>query len=382
MAKSCISNAEMMIIIGTSLYGISVVLARAAMSAGVGPFTFNFMQHLVGAVLLLMVREPLKQKTHGDSVIDDCEINGQVLEPAFYMHSKWFGSARILKYKHTELIVLGALCAVLNFIASSMNQLGLVTVEAGKSAFLTSTYVIFTPLIQFAASRDRSSITAVTWISAVVSLFGSYLLAGESHDSPRESSSLPSFGELVTVGGAVFWAAGIILIDYSVERVDPIDLTCVEICLSTLLCLLLALWFEPHGFTDLCNTDPQIVGIVLIVANGGIEAAAYLLDTVGQVGVSGSRAALLMSMDAVVAVLGGFLALHEVLTLRQGAGCALLLLSTCLASAAATDVEKSAHSTSPPSSPGSSSFYFPYNPILALRDGSESESGAEEVRPP
>jgi drug/metabolite transporter (DMT)-like permease len=53
---------------------------------------------------------------------------------------------------------------------------------------------------------------------------------------------------------------------------------------------------------------------------------AYTLQVVGQKHAPSSHAAILMSLEAVFAALGGWLLLNEHLTLRQFLGCVLMLL--------------------------------------------------------
>ena len=358
-----------------------MVVARAAMNAGMGPYTFNFLQHGVGIVLLLVVREPLKNMTlsliAGDiSTVEETRpaiaagdaggTEGTTTTGTTAFYDKWFCYQSFRSNPHAELLMLGMLCAVPNFIASSLNQLGLVTVEAGKSAFLTSMYVIFTPLIQFTCFSDKSTITTMTWVSAAISLVGSYLLAG-GWDSTNLLDTL-SIGELVIIAGAVFWAVGILMIDYSVERVDSIDLTCAMMCISTLFCMVLAVVLEPEGIAEVWSSVvfPLVTlrdySVLLIVVTGTIEAVAYLLDTIGQINVSGSRAALLMSLDAVVAVVVAFVSLGEVLTWSEVVGCVLLLLSTCIATAAEEE-EESGDSSLNSADRLVSLNNFPYDPI-------------------
>lgn len=299
------------------------------MEAGIGPFTFNMLQHIMACVLLLLLRNPLK------NAMDMQQEEIRKPSPYIAMIRKHCYS-RISSLPHFDLIVFGTCCAIPNFIGSNLNQLGLVTVEAGKSAFLTSLYVVFTPGIQFLIGGPGVSIGWYTWLAAGVSLLGSFFLAGCSEMSLTEAIS---FGEIVTVIGAVFWAIGILMTDYSVDHTNCIDLTCVQMVVSTLFCTVLAMTIEPNGILDLLNSFhlPMSTladyGWVVIVLTGSIEAIAFLLDTIGQMETLGSRAALLMGMDSLVTVCVAYLFLGETLTYPELFGCFLLLLSTVIATA-------------------------------------------------
>jgi drug/metabolite transporter (DMT)-like permease len=297
------------------------------MEAGIGPFTFNMLQHIIASLLLLLLRNPLKNAM-------DMQQE-EIRKPSPYI--KWIRKhcyTGISSLPYFELAVFGICCAVPNFIGSNLNQLGLVTVEAGKSAFLTSLYVIFTPAIQYLIGGPGVSIGWYTWLAAGVSLLGSYFLAGCSEMSLTEAIN---FGEIVTVIGAIFWAIGILMIDYCVDHTNCIDLTCVQMVVSTIFCSILAMTVEPNGILDLLNAfhfpmeTLADYGWVVIILTGSIEAIAFLLDTIGQMETLGSRAALLMGMDSLVTVSVAYVFLEETLTYPELFGCFLLMLSTVIA---------------------------------------------------
>jgi drug/metabolite transporter (DMT)-like permease len=350
---------ELLICIGTTLYGISVVTSRAAMNHGIGPATFNSLQHIVASLSLILLRPLLKKLTahsspiphcHTDTTLPDTDTTDTDTKSRESLPIiQWFEShSPLLKNNSSsfELIFLSLLCASLNFIASSFNQYGLVTVEAGKSAFLTSLYVGFTPIILYLLHGSKAQISLLTWLSALVSLFGSYLLAGCDKSSLFDSLTL---GEIYTIIGALLWAFVILMTDYAVDRVDCIDLVCLELTFSTVFCLLLMVCYEPDGLEPLLHyndddTDTTsrsmslfVLSWCLIVATGAIEALAFLLDTIGQIHTSGSRAALLMGLDSVVTVSVAYFFLHERLSYLETLGCVLLLSSTLLTTLGSSD---------------------------------------------
>jgi drug/metabolite transporter (DMT)-like permease len=353
---------ELLICIGTTLYGVSVVTSRAAMNNGVGPATFNSLQHIVASTSLILLRPFLKKLTanslpnQSDAVADadavddaDADATSKSREPLPIV--KWFETRfPILKSYSFELFFLSVICASLNFIASSFNQYGLVTVEAGKSAFLTSLYVGFTPIILYLLYGSKAQISLLTWLSALVSIFGSYLLAGCDKTSLFDSLTL---GEIYTILGALLWAFSILMTDYAVSRVECIDLVCIELTISTIFCLLLTILYEPNGLEPLLHYDTSadtmsssimdekfLMNWSLIVATGAIEAMAFLLDTIGQIHTSGSRAALLMGLDSVVTVVVAYIFLQERLSSLESLGCLLLLSSTLLTTLGSSDEEE------------------------------------------
>lgn len=298
-----------------------------------GPYTFNLLQHLVASVLLISCRTSLK------NAVSTGELNNKASSYVnMIRESCWIG---VTFLPYFELTVLGIFCAVPNFIGSNLNQLGLVTVEAGKSAFLTSLYMIFTPTIQYCIDGSGTSLSWHTWVASGVSVLGSFLLAGCSELSLHAIG----FGEIITVIGAFFWAVAIVAIDYSIHHVNCIDLTCVQMTVSTLLCGAFALVMEPTGISEVLATisfpieNLSDASWILIFLVGIIEAVAFSLDTIGMMSVIGSRAALLMGMDSLVTVVLAYLFLGETLTYPELFGGILLLLSTMIVRNATTEVK-------------------------------------------
>jgi drug/metabolite transporter (DMT)-like permease len=321
---------ELFICLGTLLYGVSIVLAREAMGLGVGPYTFNALQHIVGTLMLLIVRKQLKKMTGNENTActtapSQLMIKLQQLFP--FVH----------KIDNFELYVLSIACAVPTFFASTFNQLGLVSVSAGKSAFITSLYVVITPILQYLFLGSKAELTTSSWVSAAVSLLGSYLLAGCF-------TGEVSLGEWSTLLGAFLFAVEINAMDHSVDRVNCIDLTCLQMCVSMSLCIVTALVNEPESVAGLIAivtggganaAGMGVRGWALVITGGLIEAVAFQLHMVGQVHTTGSRAALLMGLESVVTVVVAFLVLDEVLSPLELLGCAMILASTLVVSSSA-----------------------------------------------
>ena len=62
------------------------------------------------------------------------------------------------------------------------------------------------------------------------------------------------------------------------------------------------------------------------------SGVAYTLQIVGQKGMNPTVASLILSLEAVVSVLAGFVMLGQQLTMRETMGCALCSARSCLRS--------------------------------------------------
>ena len=324
---------ELYIVLGTIFYGVSIVFAKEAMNINMGPNSFNALQYVVGAVFLLCTRKRLKRYVNGNKEEKDVHYVKTPLSPVLVSIQRKFPD-NIRHHPQFELLLLGVLGALPGFSASALNQLGLCSIDAGKSAFLSSLYVVITPLIQYVLHGSKANLTIHTWYSAVVCLIGTYLLSGASFDSIGA-------GELLTVFGAFLISLEILLNDYSIERVDCIDLTCVQMCTSMILCIVISLIIEPMGMYNVITftstalsptptTDLVYWSFVLVVGGGIFEAMAFQLHVVGQMHASGSRAALLFGLEAVVTGIGAYFFLGEVLSNVELVGCTMILVSTLI----------------------------------------------------
>lgn len=321
---------ELYIVLGTVFYGISIVFAKEAMNINMGPNSFNALQYVVGAIFLLVTRKRLKRYVNGDKDVKytTSPISPRLLHIQQYLPDHW------RSHPQCELYLLGIMCAIPGFSASALNQLGLCSIDASKSAFLSSLYVVITPLIQYVLQGSKANLTIHTWYSAVVCLIGTYLLSGASFDSIGS-------GEILTVFGSFLISLEILLNDYSIERVDVIDLTCVQMCTSMTLCILVSCFLEPQGMYNVLSftstslipttsTDLVFWTFVLIVGGGIFEAMAFQLHVVGQMHASGSRAALLFGLEAVVTGIGAYFFLGELLSNIELVGCSMILVSTLI----------------------------------------------------
>lgn len=230
---------ELQVLLGSLFDGISVVLCGAAMEAGIGPFTFNARQHIIATLLLYLSRNFLKRSVGSVSTTVDANV--------------WFWAF---------------ICGTADFLACTVCQIALVTVNAGKGAFLTSLYVIITPLLQCFLPNGYLRISRMTWFSIFISVFGSYLLAGGSTGIGFDEFS---YGECLLFIGALGYAIYIVIAEHCVKSVDTIDFALATVFVSTVLCVLASVIWEPSSLTTGLSMDSSYSIIVTLIV-GGLEA--------------------------------------------------------------------------------------------------------------
>lgn len=280
-----IFKANLLLLLTAAIWGLAFVAQRVGMEH-VGPFTFNGVRFMLGALSLL----PL----------------------LFYFRADRQNLAPNLK----SPLVPGLLAGMVVFVASSFQQIGLVTTTAGKAAFITSLYIVLVPVVGiFVGQRNGRW----TWLGCILAVVGLYLLC------IKESWSIQT-GDLLELIGAFFWALHILIIGYFAVRVDVLRLSCIQFVTCSLLSMAVALVMEPIVVSNLMAAAvPILYGGVCSV---GI---AYTLQAVGQKHAQPAHAAIILSLEASFAVLGGFLLLGEQMGNREIMGC-LLMLSGMLVS--------------------------------------------------
>ena len=134
------------------------------------------------------------------------------------------------------------------------------------------------------------------------------------------------WGETLVLIGAFFWAVHVQVIGVANKRnLSPIKLALVQYLVCAALNLLLSLLFETFLFDQVILASGAILyaGIVSV----GI---AFTLQVIAQKKVDPSRAAIILNLEAVFAVLAGWLLFTELLTIKEWLGCSLMFLGMIL----------------------------------------------------
>jgi drug/metabolite transporter (DMT)-like permease len=208
-------------------------------------------------------------------------------------------SLRSVRMLNRGTLWMGSVLGLPFAVAFIMQIYGLGGVSPGISAFLTSLFVVFTPVIGWVTGIEKPR--RVLAGAVVFSLAGVALLAGPGGESKI-------VGVVLSVAAAVLWAVQIILTDRFTRRADPDALCLVQTAFAAVVSLV-ALAVMPGGLGLL---DPAIIASVLRVpaATVGIvvtavfgSVAAQLLMNRYQKLVSPNRAALIYMAEPFFALL-------------------------------------------------------------------------------
>lgn len=254
--------------------------AQRSVTDELGPFTFNGIRSLIGSAVLL----PLV------AIIGKSPKNEE-------------GVATPLK----KQLLYGLLCGVLLFFAINLQQLGLAYTTAGKSGFVTALYVVLVPLFSLVLFRKHSGWN--TWLAVALAAVGLYLLCVKEGFTVQK-------GDFITFCCAIVFTFHIITVDRITDRIAGVTLSCIQFFVAGVLSLLCMLFFEQPTWEAIRDS----VGPLLyagILSSG----AAYTLQIVGQKHTDPTVASILMSLEAVFAVLAGWLVLNEAMNVQETVGC-------------------------------------------------------------
>ena len=200
-------------------------------------------------------------------------------------------------------------------LAMILQQVGLLGTTSGKAGFLTSFYILFVPLLGFLINKKP---TLTVWLGLIGALIGFYFLSMN-----QEEVFLINTYDLLIIGCAFSYAFQIFFIDQVQHQLDSLMFSFVQFGLATLITAIPTLILEGVNFSYLAS--PEAIYALLYV---GIVSSciAYTFQTVGQKRAkSAPIATLIMSLEAVFALLAGMLILQETITLFQSIGMVFIL---------------------------------------------------------
>ncbi len=276
-------KADLLLLVVAAIWGFSLVAQSMGLDY-LGPFGFNAGRFLLGAVTLL----PIFLFFHRPQ-----QINWR---PMF----------------------IGSLTAgFCLFMGASLQQAGLQYTTAGNAGFITSMYIVLVPVFGLALAQKTGM---NTWVGAMFALLGLYLL------SVSDSFEVNS-GDALILLGACFWAGHVLVIAKLARELDNLLLSLLQFLFCGFLCAFIALVWETDRFVVInlvAAWQPLLFAGVLTVGIG------HTLQVIGQKSAPASHAAIIMSLEAVFAALGGWLWLNEHLSNRELTGCMLMLAGVVL----------------------------------------------------
>lgn len=217
------------------------------------------------------------------------------------------------------LLRASLICGSLLFVASAAQQVGITLNpdSTAKSGFITAMYVVLVPVFGLALGRKNSP---RLWVSMVISVAGLYLLCMKGGFEGVQLS------DLVLLLCAVLFSFQILSIDHFSPMVDGVRLSLLQFFVVAVESSIAAFLFESPSAVQFAENALPI--FYCGVLSSGV---AYTLQIIGQRDLHPAIASLIMCMESVFSALGGWLILHQSLSVREFFGCALIFAAVVLA---------------------------------------------------
>ncbi len=208
---------------------------------------------------------------------------------------------------------------ILLFGGSSLQQMGMQSTSAANAGFITTLYVVLVPIVLFIGWRERPHWLA--WVAALLALTGAFLLS-------TGGAIVFRFGDALELLGAFFWSLHVVVLGKFAPRVDPIRFSAGQFIVGGVLNLAAGLIFE----RSISIFQPAVLGGLLYTGIFSV-GLAYTLQVIAQRHTPPTDAALILSLEGVMAALFGWWWLGESLLPVQLAGCGLIFVAILLAQA-------------------------------------------------
>ena len=292
------------------VWGVAFVAQSVGMDY-VGPFTFNCIRCLIGAVVLvpcIWFLDGWKQRPDGASCGRESARASCGREST--------GAPSGASYGSHALLAGGICCGLALFVASNLQQIGIQYTTVGKAGFITALYIVMVPVFGIFLKK-RAGIRV--WVSVALAVAGLYLLCITDRLALGK-------GDILVLLCAVVFAVHILVVDHFSAKADGVRMSCIQF----LVCGLLS------GVCMLITEHPEMRLILqawqpILYAGVFSCGVGYTLQIIGQKGTDPTVASLILSLESVVSVLAGWLLLGQRLSVRELGGCALMFAAILLA---------------------------------------------------
>lgn len=284
------------LLLAALIWGFAFV-AQTSGAANIPTFTFNFLRSYIALFFLGILVAVISRK------------NPEILPKT--------------KKEKKDLVSGGMLCGLALFIATSFQQYGISVYPvgagaSGRAGFITALYVVLVPCFSAVLFRKRTH--PLVWGGVIVAVAGMYLLCFGG------GISRVYMGDALVLICAFFFCLQILSIDRAVAKSNGILLSLIQFFTMGTLSLICMVIFERPDWSAVGSSIGSI--LYLGIMSSGV---AYTLQIIGQRYTEPTLASILMSLESVFAVIGGWMLLGERLLARELVGCALVFLAIIIA---------------------------------------------------
>lgn len=309
-----------LLLIGSFIWGTTFV-AQSMGTNHLNAFSFNCIRNVIGVFALIPVllwqiyTETKNMNSVQNSIIGK---NAQNKTPTF--------TQRLRAIFTRDLILGGLSCGTALCLASYFQQVGIEHSTVGKSAFITTLYIILVPLLGL---FFKKKLPLQIWCGVILAMIGLYLLC------MKDEAFVLTIGDIYLLLCALFFTIQITAVDYYAPKVNCIALSMMQFLVTAILSGMGMI------FTELPTLE-NIWGAMIPLLYAGVLSSgiAYTFQIIGQKHLAPTVASLLMSLESVFATLAGWVVLKEVLTTKELIGCGLVFAAVILTQVPASKIKQ------------------------------------------
>ena len=223
-----------------------------------------------------------------------------------------------------ETLQGGAILGTLLFLGFWLQTTGMEHTTPSRSAFITGTAVIFTPILSVLLAIRRPSVTSVC--GAALATGGLWLLT-----SPAEGGHGFGRGEVLTLLCAICFAGHILALDHWTRRGDKRRIAFLQVATVGILGILPTIFVE-HRWLDRLRFNPTprlLVAMAIMVLLA--TALALFVQSIVQSWTTPTRAAVIFAMEPVFAAITAWFIDGEILAGASLVGALLIFAGMIVA---------------------------------------------------
>ena len=270
---------SMLLLLAAAIWGVAFVAQSVGMEY-VGPFTFLASRSVLGAFVLFPYII-IKDKKKKEKAVND-----------------------------KTLIIGGICCGTLLFLASILQQIGIMYTTVGKSGFITAMYIIIVPLLGMFLKKKMG---IKIWTGVILAVAGLYFLC------MVPGTVIIQMGDILTFLCAIAFSFHILTVDYFGSKLDGVKLSCIQFLTCAVWSGIGMFLLEEVSIKSICSA-----WLPILYAGALSSGVAYTLQIIGQRGLNPTVASLIMSMESVISVIAGWAILNQSLSGRELMGCVLM----------------------------------------------------------
>lgn len=226
------------------------------------------------------------------------------------------GKTFFSRWADARLWKAGILCGVPLTLACNLQQLGLGDTDPGKAGFLTSMYIVIVPIMGLFRGKKLGIMVPIGVAISVVGLYFLCMMGGSSIN----------VGDLLVIACAFMFALQITFVDMFAGNTDALRLNTIQALTCSVISAIMMAFMETPTLTSIKNAAFPFAYTGIISFGIG-----YYIQIVAQKHVEATAATLIMSMEAVFAVIFEMIILGQMITKWELIGSLLMLAAVIVA---------------------------------------------------